>query len=663
MKMFFQQWVAYSAIALFFFYLNTPVNADTDGLLTADIHLQKQREYYALAKAAFERDDETSYRQLKTKLQQYPLYPYLEYNELVKQLDQLTYLQIDQFLEQYNGSYLADSLRKRWLQQLATKEDWQGYKNYYTPDLNATALHCHYLWAQLKTEPTNKHSPLYAKTTTLWNVGKSQPNQCDTLFDQWRGAGHLTPEIAWERHKKAIRRGNHSLGGYISRSMPKAMQPFAELYRRIDRHPQVITKRSLFHENNSMTRDILLRGLTKYAWFNAKYAHTLWQQYSHRYTFTVEEHNRIKVHIATQLARQGDVDQALAIAKSADLSANRSYGNNHANMITSILRELLKQQRWRDITIWIEQLPETKQKSDRWRYWQARSLGQTQASKTQAKRIYKELSAHRSYYGFLAADQIGSDYSFEHRPALINSQTESIKALPSLQRALELFAIGKMYAARHEWVFGVKYLSSEEHIAAAQLATDWGWNRKAIESMAAAKYWDDLDIRFPLVHSQWVDKAAVQTQLSDTLIYAIARQESSWATDALSPAGAIGLMQLMPNTAKQTTGQMGIAYRRKQLFQPEYNIAVGSRYMHNMINRYDGNRLLAIAAYNAGPSRVSRWLKDADQPLPYDVWIETIPFKETRKYVQNVLTYAVIYGYRMGQSVELITREEARQLL
>ena len=630
-----------------------------------DPYLREQRQHYTMAKKALKNDNKALYEKLKTKLQGYPLYPYLEYREIMVQLDQLPYQRIDRFLERHQGSHLADELLKRWLQQLARRKDWRNYTRYYQSSLNSTALYCHYLWSQFKTGDKN----IYPQITALWNVGKSQPAACNKVFDQWKKSGYLTPEIAWERHKKAITRGNHGLASYISRSMPKSMKRSAKLYRRINRLPKIIVDKSLFNEDTPLNRDIIAHGLRKYARSDPKAANSLWQQYRQQYTFSSDDQDRINLYTAIRLAKKGYIEHATELAVS---HSGNPANINDPRLVTTVLRQLLKQQRWRDILVWIEQLPAAEKQSDQWRYWQARALAHTYAhnikqhnTRQRIQSIYRELSANRSYYGFLAADRIGLDYAFTDKPATIgNRSMQEIKAIPALQRAFELFALGKMYTARHEWAYGVKNLSNEQHRAAAQLADEWGWNRKAIESMAAAKYWNDLDIRFPLVHTHWVDKASRKIPSTDnTLIYAIARQESTWAADALSPAGAVGLMQIIPKTARQTARRIGLSYSRKRLFQPEYNITIGSRYVDKLIRRYKGNRLLAVAAYNAGPNRVNRWLANSGQKLPYDVWIEVIPFKETRKYVKNVLYYKVIYDYRTGQSASLITQDEARQTL
>jgi soluble lytic murein transglycosylase len=182
--------------------------------------------------------------------------------------------------------------------------------------------------------------------------------------------------------------------------------------------------------------------------------------------------------------------------------------------------------------------------------------------------------------------------------------------------------------------------------------------------MAEAQYWDDLQVRFPIVYKEHVTKAAQQTSVNPLFIFAVTRQESAFVHDAKSPAGAVGLMQLLPATAKQTAQKNGLSFTPQDLIMPEKNIALGSRYLDHLLGVFDGNRILAAAAYNAGPTRVKKWLnKDKGAQLPYDVWIETIPYKETRGYVQNVLSFSVIYAYRLGQETNFVTPAEANRQL
>jgi soluble lytic murein transglycosylase len=200
-------------------------------------------------------------------------------------------------------------------------------------------------------------------------------------------------------------------------------------------------------------------------------------------------------------------------------------------------------------------------------------------------------------------------------------------------------------------------------LAAAKLSHTWGWHRKTIESLGQARFWDDLDLRFPLIYRSEVNQAAQASALQPQLLLAVARQESAFAADAQSPAGALGLMQLMPATAKQTAKSIGVKHNRRDLLKPDHNILLGSTYLSQMLERFNGNRILAAAAYNAGPHRVQRWLNNEGSQVDYDVWIETIPFKETRGYVQNVLSYSLIYSHLMGTELQLLAPNEVEQPL
>ena len=204
-------------------------------------------------------------------------------------------------------------------------------------------------------------------------------------------------------------------------------------------------------------------------------------------------------------------------------------------------------------------------------------------------------------------------------------------------------------------------MSPEELIAAASLAADWGWHYQAIFAMIGAEYWDDLQVRFPLAYAETLNKAATVNKLKPSLVFAIARQESAFGADVRSPAGAVGLMQLMPATARQTASRGGLSYQSsKDLLNPSANAALGTHYMGSLLQQFSDNRILAIAAYNAGPHRVQQWLKRLPNEVDHDVFIESIPFKETRNYVQNVLAFAVIYGYRLGESLAMISPAEKR---
>jgi soluble lytic murein transglycosylase len=233
-----------------------------------------------------------------------------------------------------------------------------------------------------------------------------------------------------------------------------------------------------------------------------------------------------------------------------------------------------------------------------------------------------------------------------------------------MARARELRFHNDNLDANREWRQASANFTYPDWLAAAIVAGQWQWHSKAIASLGRAQYWDDVELRFPLAFADAINDAAQANQLDSPLLFALARQESAFDASATSPAGARGLMQLMPATAKSTARKYKIPYRRKtELYDPETNIAIASRYYSELLKRFDGSRILASAAYNAGPTRVAQWLNKSDGTLPFDIWMEVIPYKETRAYVRNILMYSIIYSREMGQQRPLLMRDEFYRLL
>ncbi|MGV0034168.1 MAG: transglycosylase SLT domain-containing protein, partial [Candidatus Azotimanducaceae bacterium WSBS_2022_MAG_OTU7] len=224
-------------------------------------------------------------------------------------------------------------------------------------------------------------------------------------------------------------------------------------------------------------------------------------------------------------------------------------------------------------------------------------------------------------------------------------QILSLEESPGVKRAHELFALGERSQARREWYFSTSEFNNTERTIAAHIALRWGWYKVSIQAMIDAGAWNHLDYRFPIAYSDTFITHARHANIPVQWSLAVARQESAFMPDAKSSSGALGVMQLMPGTAKQVAGKIGVSYAsNRSLIEPDLNIRLGTNYLGEMLRRFDNNRILASAAYNAGPGRVNRWL---NPNVPFDVWIEIIPFLETRNYVQNVLMFSSIYSWRM----------------
>jgi soluble lytic murein transglycosylase len=286
---------------------------------------------------------------------------------------------------------------------------------------------------------------------------------------------------------------------------------------------------------------------------------------------------------------------------------------------------------------------------EEWQYWQAVALAKT-GQQTQAEDHYAVLARQRDYHGFLAADTLKWPYRMGNKPLEYDEAAlEQLSRQPGMVRAHELFRAAMFRDARREWAAATRNYSNDELKLAAVLAGQWGWHDRAILTVASAKDYSDLKLRFPLDYESDIKHVAHNKQLEPAHVYAVIRQESAFNKDAKSPAGAMGLMQLMPKTGLATARKYNIPLGSTGLlYQPDKNITIGSTYLKQVMDQYDKNIVLASAAYNAGPHRVDRWLPKKEEQTA-DSWIALIPYSETRKYVQRILAYMAIYDWRMEQ--------------
>ena len=623
-----------------------------------------QRELLQQARLAIANNDRSGLKRLKPGLQDYPLLPYIEYWDITKRLSQLPYDEIDAFLADHDGTAIADWMRVRVLRELGSRERFRAYLKYYDPEtITRTQLRCYYV------DALSRHGDkeeAYALIEQLWAVGASQPRECDPAFDRWMRDGRMTPEIIWQRHFLSTSTGNLDLAGYIARKMDRTDAKRASLMRSVHREPDQILDFDRFLKKSPKYRDIVTIGLYRLANEAPQKAAQAWQRYSASYLFSDEEREKFLRHLSLRFAWQDDRSGLKDLMK-------QNQGFFDLRTSEWLIRQSLRELDWAQVEFWIDQLPEEERNQDVWLYWKARAIQEQQATAGKkdpertalAQQLYRKAAAERSYYGFLSSDTIGKEYSFVDKPAPVTpQQVNALADRADMQRTKELQAIGEFYHARREWNYATENMTPQELMTAAKIALTWGWYHKSIQSILAADYLDDLELRFPLAFPEIVeemaDKVGKNKAMDPYLIFAVARQESHFSHDAKSGAGAMGLMQLLPSTARATARKAGVPYRRSwDLLKPSTNINLGTFYLNSLLDRFDDNRFLAAAAYNAGPTRVSRWLKDTDNRLPFDAWIETIPYGETRKYVQNVLYYSVVYAYRTGNKATLLRKNEA----
>jgi soluble lytic murein transglycosylase len=579
------------------------------------------------------------YQTLYQQLHYYPLQPYLDQQQLMHGMTMGDTKAISLFLEKYRGSPLDWPLRKKWLEYLAERNNSLLFQSFYVPTSNVE-LTCQYYHYQLKSGVPE--SQILPKITSLWIVGKSQPKVCDPLFTRWQNAGYRTEEAIWQRISLAADGGKHTLIPYLTKLMPEKEKYLGTLWHKVRRDPAYISNMNRFPHKSVKEASIAAYGLKRLIWRDPEKALNTYSKAIEVLPFSESQQQQIVLKFAIALASKNHKDSAEWLEKVDE-------NLQSTNIVQWRMADLLREQDWPEIKNDLKALPKTLHKSNQWLYWYGRSLLET-GDTVLGHEVLGGLAKKRHYYGFLAASAIQQSVNLQNSPIEITAPEKlALLKNPAAKRAFEFFHIGRFYDARREWNYWVTQLSDREKLAASKIAYEEKWFDRAIFTLANVGYLDDVDLRFPLAFEDEIIDSAGRYQINPAWTFAIARRESSFMSDANSPAGAKGLMQVMPATAKHLQKRK---VTNKRLMNAKANIKLGTKYLKRLLDRHDGNQVLATAAYNAGPYRVRSWLKDL-KPMPADIWIETIPYKETREYVKSVMAYQEIYQIKVGQETSL----------
>jgi len=609
----------------------------SSGLVHANNQLQ-QRWQFKDAHQALSHKDLKTFEQASAKLQDYPIAHYLRYLYLKSHFDLEGAETIQAFLERHKDSPIAQLLRRAWLKYLAKESNWKTFLTAYTPQQN-TVLQCHYVQAHIHTQRQLKGG-LLKQAKKLWLVGKSQPKACDPVFDYLYDNDIITNKLRWQRTRLAMQNGNLGLAHFIAKGLPELDQQLIAGWQSIHKNPAYALKKFKYPDS-PIAREILLYGIRRLARSDASSAHKHWENYRKDYAFKKSASAELFRYIALKAANQEVPEAALWLGK-----VSKNLVNDKVNQAR--LQIVLMKLDWQAVIKLIQSLPTDSQKESKFQYWQARALEESTQT-DEAEKLFQNIFKNRDYYAFLASERLGKPYYIHSQPLKISDKRKEqlLKKNAGLKRAHELYNVGLPTPARREWHKVLPTLTNDELKTAAALAFEWGWHDRAIVTIAKAKDYDDLELRFPLPFYDTVVYSAQAEQLEFAYVYAVIRQESIFQIDAQSPAGALGLMQLMPATAKEIAKQQDINIKSiYDILDPDTNIKLGTSFLRKMLDRFNGNHLLATAAYNAGPTRAKRWAKKYNC-LPPDVWVEMIPFNETRKYVQRVLSYTSIFESQM----------------
>ena len=606
----------------------------------ADETLKSERQRYLEAQRALRAGALSKYRLLMATLSDYPLYPYLLLDYLKPRLAQLEAEEVAEFLRQHGDLPAAAELRFDFLRLLAQRGQWQMLVDTYTPQSDVQ-MRCYQLLARHK---LGRDEYLLEDARSVWLSGESQPPPCDVVFERLQQSGLLTPETMWARIKLAMDRGNVSLAQWLGRNLPAPDQVWLTRWLDLHRNPGRLNGTPGW-EDTEQARNILLHAASRLTQQDVGKAWAAWQQLRGHYAFTPEQSGAIEYKMTLRAAQTG---HKLSRELLSQLDNERVDENLFHERVVLALRE----RDWDSLLKWTTGIPPAAEPvRGPWLYWRGRALesvGQTE----EAREFFQRAAQQRDYYGFSAFDRLGKAYTLNHNPLPEDPGGKNqVMSTPGLLRARELFALGQYTLARREWTHALENMTSYQMQMAATLAHSWGWYDRALLTLNKAESYNDLVVRFPVAYKEGLEKHAGQRDLDLAWVFSLVRQESAFVEDARSPAGALGLMQVMPATGKETARTLGWkTFSPSQLTRSSTNIPIGTAYLQRMLNYFDGNMVLATAAYNAGPGNVSRWLPSDGCTEP-DIWIEQIPFLETRKYVQRILYFSSIYDWRLGREV------------
>ncbi len=606
-------------------------------------HLAQQRLDFVAAERALKQSKVTEFQRLLKTLADYPLYPYLLYQELQPRLNKAPIAEVYGFLWVYADSPLAWRVYDAWLRTLAEQGRWQDFIDAYQPASavgdSSGEIQCLYHRALINTG-TNS-TDVFADLDAVWLTGQSLSAVCDGIFEAWRKDGGLSDDLVWRRLKLAIEARQPDLARQLSRLLPPADQLWAGWWLELRQYPERVKTPPAFNLQHPQLPNILAYGIKRLALNDAVGAVDVWQTLRTTQPFTAAHITAVHRSLALALAVQNDPQASVWLG-----ALDRSDEDQRVRERRVLLA--MNSGDWNAVLTWISQLSIEEQASSRWRYWQARALEQLDFPE-QAAALYSRLVG-RDYYGFLAADRLGQSYALIHRPLLFNAaEMAVIEQVPGIARAREFYALGRVTDTRREWNYTLQTFDETLKLRAAKLAHDWGWRDGAIFTIAQAPRQDDLELLFPLDHREHVELRAKDSAIDPAWAFAIMRQESAFVTDARSPVGALGLMQLMPATARMVAKELKMNLKNiDNLLLPEVNVRLGSAYLRTGLDRFAANPVLATAAYNAGVGRVRQWIPATGNAISAELWVENIPFKETRDYVRRVMAFTIIYQYRLG---------------
>ncbi|GAB2715663.1 transglycosylase SLT domain-containing protein [Halomonas garicola] len=569
------------------------------------------------------------------------LHGYVDYHRLRGALPEASPGRVNAFITEHEDSPLSVWMRGQAISAYGEAERFDDLLAVADDKPAGAERQCHYATALLEQNPTRAEE----LGRELWLVGQSRPTACDALFNRLQSRGVIDADDVWDRAMLAWEAKQTRLMDYLLDQLDERWHTAVSTAENTRRDPESLSLApDCLGPECAATGGFYRAAMERLTRGDTEAAFAAWQAKASRVNLSSATRRAIEEELAFYaLVRDtpGTLDWVDGVLPTLDSERVRELR----------VRRALAERAWGDVRHWVGQMPAEERENSRWQYWLARADAQL-GDGGAARRHYQNAAEERDFYGFAAAERLDQPYSFNMaRYGFDEATRERIAALPEVRRTEALIRIGEPGLATSEWLHAVRRATPERAQALAGYAAQQAetghesWPARLVQTTIAGKMWDALEWRFPHAYRDAFERFGRRNDVDPYLLMAIARRESAYNPKARSPAGALGLMQLMPGTASDVSRSLGLdAPGRYGVLDPELNVRLGSAYFSETLKRYRGNRLAATAAYNAGPRRVDRWLGE-HRAEDFDLFVERIPFRETRHYVQAVLTYRAIFQH------------------
>jgi soluble lytic murein transglycosylase len=572
-------------------------------------------------------------------LRNYPLYPYLQSARIKRALAEspnelgAADQSAETFIAQYQREPVGRDLRNAWLANLAVRLQWEKFLEHYADNSASDSLRCHSFTARLA---LGRMEGLSIDVARQWLTPSSLPD-CEPAFTWLRNENALTPDLIEQRVRRALENNNTTFAKQLVGQLPpERSAPLLRWAALIDT-PRRQIDALIASPAQEVEPKVQLAGWMRLARQDRDDALIRYERFLQARGLTEETASPYALSLALALAWDRRPEALTyfkrVLPKDFDDSAREWYA-----------RAALYAGDWKLAGNIIASMPDQQRTLARWRYWSARAAEKNGDPKL-ARQLYESVMLDDNFYSIMSAARLDRPVvPHPERLVLDQTQVERIERMPPMVRSRELLMSDMRPQAGSEWNFAFEQLTAEARVQAIHLAARWGWYEQAISTASQQRVFNDYELLYPQPYDAEVLTAAKLTGLSPQLIYSVMRQESLYRRDAVSSAGARGLLQMLPETARRTARKWNRPRpAAEDLYDPVINVPLGAANLRALVDRFGGQTLVALAGYNAGPNAAARWLPE--ESLDPDVWIENIPYNETRNYVQRILWHNVVFSW------------------